>query len=215
MPKFAVYNNKIIYPSDLYKQNINVESEFTCFNCNEQLLLRQSRGKNENYVEHFYHPNPCRNGTHIECENVHIDKIRKMGDWHSMFSNSLLTEASEIFRFNKKSKHFVDGYDAKNDLGIEFQNSPIHTEDVINRENTTPIDWIFNVEKQYKKYVEIGNYIAIEIPYKCWQESVKECNNNVFLYTGNKEWCWLQIEIRISLKWKGYESMFGLFLKMI
>uniref|UniRef100_A0A6C0EGY7 UvrD-like helicase ATP-binding domain-containing protein n=1 Tax=viral metagenome TaxID=1070528 RepID=A0A6C0EGY7_9ZZZZ len=191
MPKFALYNNKITYPSDLYKQNINVESSFTCYNCDESLLLRQSRGKTENYVEHFYHPNPCRNGTHIECENIHIDKIRKMGDWHSMFSNSLLKEACEIFRSSKKSKHFVDGYDEKNDLGIEFQNSPIQPEDVANREKTTPIDWIFNVEKQYKKYVNVGKYIAIEIPFKCWQESVKECNNNVFLYTGNKEWCWL------------------------
>ena len=77
MPKFAVYNNKLIYPSDIYKNNIAFNSNFYCLNCNELLCLRQSRGKNDNYVEHFYHPNPSRNGTHIECDDLNLNNIRK------------------------------------------------------------------------------------------------------------------------------------------
>lgn len=191
MPKFAIYNNKLVKPDDIYKNNISINSIFTCFNCNEHLQLRQSRGKNENYVEHFYHPNPCRNGSHIECENINIKQLKKIGKWHEMMSNSINNQNSEFFRFGSNSKHFVDGYDSKNNLGIEFQNSPISTEDIIKREKTTPLDWIFNVEGQYIKYINVGNYAIVEIPHKSWNEAVKCCENNVFLYTGLKQWLWL------------------------
>ena len=203
MPKFAIYENQIMLPEEIYQRGISPTSHFTCFNCDEPVLLRQSRGKSENYVEHFYHPNPCRNGTHIECENVHIEKLRKMSDWHTMFSKSINTKNGEIFRFGKNTKHFVDGYDFENELGIEFQNSPISPSDVKDRENTSQIDWIFNVEKQYMKRVTIGKYAIIEIPHKSWQESVKECNNNVFLYTGKKEWLWLTDRKAYSMEIEG------------
>tara|TARA_B100000035_G_scaffold315203_1_gene334408 strand:+ start:2127 stop:4193 length:2067 start_codon:yes stop_codon:yes gene_type:complete len=191
MPKFAIYKNKIIKPDDIYKNNIPINSDFKCYNCNDLLLLRQSRGKNENYVEHFYHPNPCRNGTHIECEKINLDKCKKIGKWHEMMSNSLLNNCSEYFRFGNKTKHFVDGYDAINNLGIEFQNSSISVEDVINREKTTDLDWIFNVENTYVKIVETGKYAIVEIPHKSWHDAIKHCQNNVFLHTGYKEWLWL------------------------
>ena len=131
MPKFAIYENQIMLPEEIYQRGISPTSHFTCFNCDEPVLLRQSRGKSENYVEHFYHPNPCRNGTHIECENVHIEKLRKMSDCHTMFSKSINTKNGEIFRFGKNTKHFVDGYDFENELGIEFQNSPISPSEFI------------------------------------------------------------------------------------
>ena len=193
MPKFAVYNNKLIYPSDIYKNNIAFNSNFYCLNCNELLCLRQSRGKNDNYVEHFYHPNPSRNGTHIECDDLNLNNIRKKKDceWHNMMSERLKSECSEFFKFGNKTKHFVDGYDKKNELGIEFQNSQIHYDDIISREKITNLDWIFNVENQYIRYIGIGNYIAVEIPHKSWSESIHYCSNNVFLHTGYKEWLWL------------------------
>ena len=56
-------------------------------------------------------------------------------------------------------KHIVDGYDKENNLGIEFQNSKISVEDIISRDKTTEIDWIFNVEKQYIRRVNITNQI--------------------------------------------------------
>lgn len=191
MPKFALYKNKIIKPNEIYKNNISVNSEFKCFNCNEILLLRQSRGKNENYVEHFYHPNPCRNGTHIECDNINLNNFIKMGEWHEMMSKSLIYNFSEYFRYGNNTKHFVDGYDKNNDLGIEFQNSAISIEDITSREKITNLDWIFNVENQFIKFINTGKYCVVEIPHKSWREAVKYCENNVFLYTGFKEWLWL------------------------
>ena len=47
MPKFAIYNNKLVKPDDIYKNNISINSIFTCFNCNEHLQLRQSQYLND------------------------------------------------------------------------------------------------------------------------------------------------------------------------
>ena len=56
------------------------------------------------------------------------------------------------------------------------------------------VDWVFNVEDLFIRKVKIGNLIVCEIP-KCdkksWCEAIQVVKNNVFLYTGTKDWIWL------------------------
>lgn len=191
MPNFAVYKERLITTEDMYKFNIEKSSEFTCYNCNKQVHFRQKRNMENSFTEHFYHPNTVKD-THIECENLTLDKVKDVDTWHNKFSNFIEGENREVVRRNGEVKHIVDAFDQLNNMGIEFQNSPISVEAILSRDATTNLDWIFNVENQYIRRVEIGNKIICEIPHENWEKAVKVVKNSVFLYTGKKEWIYLE-----------------------
>ena len=67
MPDIAVLNEQVITTKDIYKFDIDKQSQFKCFNCDKPLHFRQSRNADNNYTEHFYHPNTVKD-THIDCE---------------------------------------------------------------------------------------------------------------------------------------------------
>ena len=121
MPSIAVLNNQIITTEDIYKFNIDKQSSFLCFNCDKQLHFRQSRNINNNFTEHFYHPNTIKD-THIECEKVTLERIRDNDTWHNKLSSFIDKESREVIRKNNTIKHIVDAYDSFNNMGIEFQN---------------------------------------------------------------------------------------------
>lgn len=184
----AVLNDKIITSTDIRKFNIDIEkSIFKCYNCEKEVRFRQSRNGDNNYTEHFYHPNTVKD-THIECEKNTLDRIRDNDTWHNKLSGFIEKDNKEVIRKNGDVKHIVDSYDPLNDMGIEFQNSQISVEAVQSRDATTYLDWIFNVEKQYIRKVEIGNRIICEIPHDNWEKAVKAVKNQVYLYTGFTEW---------------------------
>ena len=49
-----------------------------------------------------------------------------------------------------------------------------------------PNSWIFNVENQFIRKVDIGNRIICELP--DWWEKVNAVEKSVYLYTGFLEW---------------------------
>ena len=191
MPDIAVLDDKIITIPDIYKFNISKSSPFVCFNCDKPLHFRQSRNADNNYTEHFYHPNTIKD-THIDCERNTLERVRDNDTWHNKLSGLIEQENREIIRRNNTVKHIVDAYDSLNDMGIEFQNSPISVEAIQSRDATTHLDWIFNVENQYIRKVKIGNKIVCEIPHDNWEKAVKAVKNSVYLYTGYKEWILLE-----------------------
>ena len=190
MPDVAIYNKKLIHIEDLYKFNIDKQSEFICACCNNSLKIKECRNGEHYFKTHFFHPNTVK-GTSISCDDYHIKK--NMGEWHTMMSEALNIFSSEICRFEGSNKHILDGYDPETELGIEFQNSKISTEDIISREELTNIDWIFNVSDQYTRKVRIGykNMAICEIPHENWEQAIKVCKNNVFLFTGKSEYIWI------------------------
>ena len=191
MPDIAVLNNKIVTTQDIYKFDINKSSPFICFNCDKPVHFRQSRNAENNYTEHFYHPNTVKD-THIDCEKNTLERVRDNDTWHNKLSGLIEQESREVIRKNNTVKHIVDAYDSLNDMGIEFQNSPISVEAIQSRDATTHLDWIFNVENQYIRKVQIGNKIICEIPHDNWEKAVKAVKNSVYLYTGYKEWILLE-----------------------
>lgn len=207
MPDHAVLNGTIITPSDIYKFNICKTSPFLCSTCGTSLHFRQSRNADTAYTEHFFHPNTVKD-TRIECERNVLK--RHTDTWHATISNFIVQENREIIR----KKHIVDAYDGT--TGIEFQNSPISVEDVQSRDATTHLDWIFNVENQYIRHIQIGNIIACEIPHENWEKAVKVVKNNLYMYTGCKEWILLedresyrvQIDGKIRNVWIGKPCIF-------
>ena len=52
-------------------------------------------------------------------------------------------------------------------------------------------DWIFNVEEQYVRKVDIGQFGICEIP-KNFENDINNCKKNIFLFTKYKEWLWLK-----------------------
>ena len=191
MPNFCIFQDKLIIPEYIYKFNINKNSDFMCYTCGKKLHFRQSRNGDNNYTDHFYHQNTI-NDKNIDCDNNTYNKIKKeFSEFHSNFSNFIKNDCREILRKTEYNKHIVDGYDFENNLGIEFQNSKISVNDIITRDNTTELDWIFNVEKQYIKKVIIGNLVICEIPHDNWENAINKVKNNVFLYTGSSDWIWL------------------------
>jgi len=187
MPEIAVLEGRILTTSDIYKYNIDKASPFHCFNCNKPVQFRQSRNAENNYTEHFFHPNTIKD-THIECEKNTLERVRDNDTWHNKLSNFVVQESKEVIRKTDTIKHIVDAYDPLNDMGIEFQNSPISVEAIQSRDATTHLDWIFNIETQYIRKVQIGNRIICEIPHTNWEQAVKAVKNTVYLYTGCKEW---------------------------
>jgi F-box protein 18 (helicase) len=190
MPNIAILNEQIITVSDMYKFDIDKSSDFTCYNCNKSLKFRQSRNAENNFTEHFYHPNTIKD-THIACEINTLDRIRDNDTWHNKLSSFIEQENREFIRKNDDVKHIVDAYDSLNNMGIEFQNSHISVEAIKSRDETTHLDWIFNVENKYIRKVRIGNNVVCEIPHENWEKAVKAVKNNVFLYTGCREWIFL------------------------
>ena len=191
MPDIAVLNDKIVTIPDIYKFNIAKVSPFLCFNCDKPLHFRQSRNAENNYTEHFYHPNTVKD-THVDCERNTLERVRDNDTWHNKLSGLIEQENREVIRKNDVVKHIVDAYDSLNDMGIEFQNSPISVEAIQSRDATTHLDWIFNVENQYVRKVQIGNRVVCEIPHDNWERAVKAVKNTVYLYTGFKEWILLE-----------------------
>jgi hypothetical protein len=188
MPNFCLLNNKLIRPKDIYEQGIDKNSDFVCFTCGSKVSFRQSRNGDKNYTEHFFHPNNVKD-THIACDENTLEKVYKpMSSFHTKFSNYIRDECREIIRKTESKKHIVDGYDKEHDKGIEFQNSLISVEDIQSRDNTTKLDWIFNVEERFICKVEVGDFIVCEIPHTNWEDAVKVVANNVFLFTGKKSW---------------------------
>jgi hypothetical protein len=192
MPNFCIFQDKLTTTEDIYKFNIDKNSEFLCYTCDKRLHFRQSRNADKGYTEHFYHQNTTKD-THIDCDNDTYEKVKKeMSIFHSNFSSFVKTDCREIMRrCSELKKHIVDGYDKEHNMGIEFQNSKISVEDIISRDITTELDWIFNVENQYIRMVNIGNKIICEIPHDNWENAVKVVKDNVFLYTGHSDWIWL------------------------
>jgi hypothetical protein len=189
MPYIAVLDGKIVTIEDIYKFDICKQSPFHCFTCDTPLHLRQSRNAENNYTEHFYHPNTVKD-THIECERNTLERLTDT--WHNTLSGLIERENREVIRKTDSVKHIVDAYDSLNDMGIEFQNSHISVEAIQSRDATTHLDWIFNVENQYIRKVQIGNKIICEIPHDNWEKAVKAVKNTVYLYTGRKEWILLE-----------------------
>jgi hypothetical protein len=191
MPDIAVLNDKIITIPDIYKFDISKTSPFLCFNCDKPVHFRQSRNAENNYTEHFYHPNTVKD-THVECEKNTLERVRDNDTWHNKLSGLIEQENREVIRKNNLTKHIVDAYDSLNDMGIEFQNSPISVEAIKSRDATTHLDWIFNVENQYIRKVYIGKMVVCEIPHDNWEKAVKAVKNSVYLYTACKEWILLE-----------------------
>ena len=141
MPEIAVLEGRILTTSDIYKYNIDKANPFQCFNCNKPVQFRQSRNAENNYTEHFFHPNTMKD-THIECEKNTLERVRDNDSWHNKLSNFVEQDSKEVVRKTDTVKHIVDAYDPLNDMGIEFQNSPISVEAIQSRDATTHLDWI-------------------------------------------------------------------------
>ena len=130
MPNFCIFQDKLTTTEDIYKFNIDKNSDFMCYTCDKKLHFRQSRNADKVYTEHFYHQNTTKD-THIDCDNDTYEKIKKeMSEFHSKFSNFVKIDCKEIMRrCSDFKKHIVDGYDKENNMGIEFQNSKISVKD--------------------------------------------------------------------------------------
>ena len=189
MPFYAVWNGQLVSVEDMYRLNISKETEFECLNCSTKLRFRQKRDADNNFVEHFYHPNTLK-GTHIECEEASKVLTKRDDTWHNKMSAFVCESMREVVRIRADgSKHIIDAFDKSSSTGVEFQNSPISVEAVESRDATTHLDWIFNVESQFVRKIMVGGDMGVcEIPHKNWERAVVAVKNRVYLYTGRDEW---------------------------
>jgi UvrD-like helicase C-terminal domain len=216
MPNFAIYKEQIITPEDIYKFNIDKSSEFLCYNCDKKVHFRQQRNADINYTEHFYHPNTVKD-TYTGCDSLTLDKVKDTDTWHNMFSGFIEGDKKEIIRRLGDKKHIVDAYDAFNEMGVEFQNSPISVADVQSRDTTTHLNWIFNCSAQYMRKVKVGGIAICEIPHDNWEKAVQAVKNKVLLWTGHNDWILLenrdsyrvQVEGKLRNVWIGKPLTFA------
>ena len=77
---------------------------------------------------------------------------------------------------------------SKYNKNIEFQDINIDNNILITKNIDNNLDWIFNTEKQFIKKIIIGNKIICEIPNNNIELTLKKISNNIFFFTGYKEW---------------------------
>ena len=71
-------------------------------------------------------------------------------------------------------------------------------------EETVELDWIFNIEEQYIKKVNIGKYAICEVPDNNLKTIVLSCTKNVYLHTKYKEWLLLQNKKIFTIEVEGF-----------
>jgi len=108
-----------------------------------------------------------------------------------------MNDFNNIFlKYSKKENKIT-----KNNKSIEFQDINFNYNILIAENIDENLDWIFNAEKQFIKKIIIGNKIICEIPNNNVEPPLKTLSNNIFFFTGYKEWVHLvdretyQIEI--------------------
>ena len=57
MPEYAVYNNKLIHIDEIYKYNIEKNSNFICVCCNTTLKIKECRDGDKFKKSHFFYSN--------------------------------------------------------------------------------------------------------------------------------------------------------------
>lgn len=182
MSDVAVFADRVVTVSDVYKSALC--GPFLCLHCDRPLQIRKDTS-----TEHFGHLNPVKDA---ECETAPLDRIRYADTWHSRLSGFIESESRGVIRKHGSVLHIVDAYDSHNDMGIEFQNSPISVEEVQRRDATTYLHWVFNVANSYIRKVKVGKKVVCEIPNASWEAAVKVVKNRVYLDTGCKEWIYLE-----------------------
>jgi len=96
---------------------------------------------------------------------------------------------------DKNTKKTIHGYGLSIDnfeIGIEFHDLSVSLSELKNKSSAIDIDWVFNVENQFIRHIDVGNYIICEVPNNDWYDSLDQIEGNIFLYTGFKEYIWLQ-----------------------
>ena len=228
MPDCAIYNNRLIRASDINKY-IDKNNDFTCYTCGKNLYFNEiynTVGENSSnhetikyteYVFNFIHDKHDKHDNHDNNNSNQsiIDSDYKLCEINTykkitqhkciIFSNIIKYDYKNIIKLDDKYKHLLDGYDKINNLGIKFQQSVECKNTILSMDNSVELDWIFNVENQFIRKVSIGNIIICEIP-KDILDTIKNIKNNVFLYTGCKEWIWLSERKSYTIEVEGQKK---------
>ena len=106
------------------------------------------------------------------------------------FLKYIKSENKNIMKPYQDISYSIDAFDFENNSAIKFQNDEITKERILHFDSLCETDWIFNVQGQNMKLVEIGGFVVCEIP-NGLENSLCDIKENVFLYTGNREWIWL------------------------
>ena len=109
----------------------------------------------------------------------------------SPITKYILKRKRNITKEVDEESYIVNSYEETQNYGCILQTKqPITKRSVERLEKTLELDWIFNIENQFIRRIEIGGYVACEIVPE-WEEAIQTIQDNVFLYTGKKEWIWL------------------------
>lgn len=132
---------------------------------------------------------------------------KEMTEFHTLFLNSIKTNCKQIEKTYESEKYIINGYDKKNNIGIEFLDDKLSINEIKNKEKITEIDFIFNVENNYIRYVKTSDLIICEISNEEFKEAIQVIENNIFLFTNTKSWIWLtdrsfyKIEVENKIKY--------------
>jgi len=122
--------------------------------------------------------------TGIECDSFKEPETK----WHLEWKDNFPEEIQEVIIIKGYTKHIAD-IKNKEDLIIEFQNSPICSEDIINRENFYDnLIWILNGKTLGKNLIYFKRRYKWKWFPQSWYSSIKEIyidEGGEFLYKLN------------------------------
>jgi competence CoiA-like predicted nuclease len=149
--RYANWNGVKISAEDYDKSSKTFFDELKCRCCNTNVIAKQGDIK----IWHFSH----------ESKNSCSEWHKPMSEWHKNWQNEFDKEFREIIHHGKLGKHIAD-VKTKHGHIIEFQNSPISSKEILQREefygdkllwilNSDTFKLELNSEKNNKKKYEI------------------------------------------------------------
>jgi len=88
-------------------------------------------------------------------------------------------------------------------LGIDFHELSVSIDELKSKSDSIEMDWIFNVQTQFIKFIDVGGFIICEIPDIEWAGHMNDIECNIFLYTGYKQCIWLQDREIYRIEYEG------------
>lgn len=181
---YCIFKDKLTKVDDLLGLDLGLHV-FICYSCEKQVYLNMDAG----LLYHTDTDTDTDNDTDNICEPEDYEMVKKP---LNLIHNIIKNEFKEVVVTNADTKYIIDGYISEHNMGIECITDKIAFEDIVSLNNIAETDWIINVENQFIRHVNVGNYVICEVPNNNLKEAVKIIDNNIFLYTGSETWIWLE-----------------------
>lgn len=161
----------------VYIDSTHVKNEYFCPGCGEKLILKKGNVRTHHFAHSASHP--CTDDWHYD-----------MSEWHQRWQAKFPDDYQEVVKISNGKKHRADVLMEDKKVVLEFQHSPLSSEEFEDRNSFYKslgykIVWVFDVTDQIENET-IENYSGSKYkwnhPKKVFDCFIPQNDKNVILY---------------------------------